>query len=77
MLRRPWGIDRWCVGYVGETKGGYADRVVAFYEGRIIADGSPDAVLSNAEVQRYDCSLTRRVSICSKVTRSRQMLASN
>lgn len=31
----------------------YADRVLAFYEGRVIADGAPAAVLGNAEVQRY------------------------
>ena len=41
-----------------EIVGGYADRVVAFYEGRIIADGSPDAVLGNAEVQRYVTGVT-------------------
>jgi branched-chain amino acid transport system ATP-binding protein len=33
--------------------GRYADRVLAFYAGRIIADGTPGAVLSNEEVQRY------------------------
>lgn len=33
--------------------GRYADRVLAFYAGRIIADGKPGAVLSNEEVQRY------------------------
>jgi branched-chain amino acid transport system ATP-binding protein len=33
--------------------GRYADRVLAFYAGRIIADGTPDAVLGNQEVQRY------------------------
>src|ERR1700691_3962512 len=33
--------------------GRYADRVLAFYAGRIIADGAPGAVLSNEEVQRY------------------------
>jgi branched-chain amino acid transport system ATP-binding protein len=33
--------------------GRYADRVLAFYAGRIIADGEPAAVLSNKEVQRY------------------------
>jgi branched-chain amino acid transport system ATP-binding protein len=31
----------------------YADRVLAFYAGRIIADGEPGTVLSNEEVQRY------------------------
>ena len=33
--------------------GRYAERVLAFYAGRIIADGSRTPVLSNAEVQRY------------------------
>ncbi|WP_424627192.1 ABC transporter ATP-binding protein [Bradyrhizobium sp. SYSU BS000235] len=31
----------------------YADRVVAFYNGRILADGIPDQVLKDAEVRRY------------------------
>lgn len=31
----------------------YADRVVAFYNGRILADGVPDQVLKDAEVRRY------------------------
>jgi len=31
----------------------YADRVVAFYSGRIIADGKPDDVLTDHEVRRY------------------------
>ena len=31
----------------------YAARVVAFYDGRIIADGEPAKVLSDAEVRRY------------------------
>jgi branched-chain amino acid transport system ATP-binding protein len=31
----------------------YADRVVAFYQGRILADGDPHAVLKDAEVRRY------------------------
>ena len=31
----------------------YADRVVAFYGGRIIADGAPAEVLRAAEVRRY------------------------
>jgi len=31
----------------------YADRVVAFYSGRIIADGNPLDVLKDAEVRRY------------------------
>jgi branched-chain amino acid transport system ATP-binding protein len=36
-----------------EIVGRYADRVLAFYAGRIIADGEPAVVLSNEEVQRY------------------------
>src|SRR4029077_7205083 len=31
----------------------YADRVVAFYQGRILADGGPHNVLKDAEVRRY------------------------
>jgi branched-chain amino acid transport system ATP-binding protein len=31
----------------------YAGRVVAFYDGRVIADGEPDRVLSDVEVRRY------------------------
>jgi branched-chain amino acid transport system ATP-binding protein len=31
----------------------YTHRVLAFYEGRIIADGDPQVVLSDAEVRRY------------------------
>ena len=31
----------------------YADRVVAFYSGRIIADGEPQAVLRDGDVRRY------------------------
>jgi branched-chain amino acid transport system ATP-binding protein len=31
----------------------YSERVVAFYEGRIIADGLPQAVLADADVRRY------------------------
>src|SRR5205085_4026831 len=31
----------------------YADRVVAFYSGRILADGEPREVLSDPEVRRY------------------------
>jgi branched-chain amino acid transport system ATP-binding protein len=31
----------------------YAGRVVAFYDGRIIADGAPQAVLRSDEVRRY------------------------
>ncbi len=31
----------------------YAARVVAFYDGRVIADGAPQQVLGDAEVRRY------------------------
>jgi branched-chain amino acid transport system ATP-binding protein len=31
----------------------YTHRVLAFYEGRIIADGEPEAVLDDAEVRKY------------------------
>ena len=31
----------------------YASRVVAFYSGRILADGAPDTVLMDREVRRY------------------------
>lgn len=31
----------------------YADRIAAFYDGRIIADGAPEAVLADPDVRRY------------------------
>jgi len=31
----------------------YSERVLAFYDGRIIADDAPGEVLSDPEVQRY------------------------
>jgi branched-chain amino acid transport system ATP-binding protein len=31
----------------------YAERVVAFYDGRVIADGEPDGVLGDTEVRRH------------------------
>jgi branched-chain amino acid transport system ATP-binding protein len=31
----------------------YAGRVIAFYEGRVIADGTPAAVLADADVRRH------------------------
>jgi len=31
----------------------YSERVLAFYDGQIIADDTPDVVLSDTEVQRY------------------------
>ncbi|MFL6791962.1 MAG: ABC transporter ATP-binding protein [Bradyrhizobium sp.] len=37
----------------------YADRVVAFYNGRILADGAPAAVLQEPDVRRYVTGSTR------------------
>ena len=31
----------------------YAHRVIAFYDGRVIADGSPESVLASESVRRY------------------------
>jgi branched-chain amino acid transport system ATP-binding protein len=31
----------------------YSDRILAFYEGRIIADGGPDEVLADSKVRQY------------------------
>jgi branched-chain amino acid transport system ATP-binding protein len=31
----------------------YTHRILAFYEGRIIADGEPEVVLKDTEVRRY------------------------
>jgi len=31
----------------------YAQRVLAFYDGRIIADAAPEAVLRDPQVRRY------------------------
>jgi branched-chain amino acid transport system ATP-binding protein len=36
-----------------EIIGRFADRVLAFYEGTVIADGPPDKVLSDARVQQF------------------------
>jgi branched-chain amino acid transport system ATP-binding protein len=36
-----------------EIVGRYTHRVLAFYEGRIIADGEPQMVLEDSEVRRY------------------------
>jgi branched-chain amino acid transport system ATP-binding protein len=32
---------------------GYADRVIAFYSGRVIADAAPEQALANDDVRRY------------------------
>ncbi len=34
-----------------EIVGRFADRVLAFYDGTVIADGTPDETLSNPRVQ--------------------------
>jgi branched-chain amino acid transport system ATP-binding protein len=36
-----------------EIVGRFAKRVAAFYSGKVIADGAPDAVLANLDVQRH------------------------
>lgn len=36
-----------------EVVGRYSDRVIAFYDGRVIANDAPDSVLADPEVQRY------------------------
>ena len=40
----------------------YASRVIAFYSGRVIADGLPAVVLEDAEVQRYVTGSVRSTS---------------
>jgi branched-chain amino acid transport system ATP-binding protein len=40
----------------------YADRVIAFYSGRVIADNPPDAVLADEQVQRYVTGSARQGS---------------
>ena len=37
----------------------YSDRVLAFYNGRIIADDTPDELLADPDVQRYVTGTTR------------------
>jgi branched-chain amino acid transport system ATP-binding protein len=36
-----------------EIIGRFADRVLAFYEGTVIADGPPSTVLSDPRVQQF------------------------
>jgi len=40
----------------------YASRVIAFYSGRVIADGSPSSVLADTEVQRYVTGSVRSIA---------------
>jgi branched-chain amino acid transport system ATP-binding protein len=43
-----------------EIVGRYAKRVAAFYSGKVIADGAPDAVLSDPDVQLHVTGSARR-----------------
>jgi branched-chain amino acid transport system ATP-binding protein len=45
----------------------YAARVLAFYEGRIIADGVPDVVLNDDEVRRYVVGTIHAAAVARKV----------
>jgi branched-chain amino acid transport system ATP-binding protein len=45
----------------------YAGRVLAFYDGRIIADGPPDAVLNDDEVRRYVVGTIHAAAVARKV----------
>jgi branched-chain amino acid transport system ATP-binding protein len=50
------GHDSTCVLFVEhdmEVVARYASRVVAFYSGRIVADGAPGAALATEDVRRY------------------------
>ena len=48
---RPEGITMLFVEHDMEVVSRFAQRVLAFYEGRVIADGAPQQVLQDAEVQ--------------------------
>lgn len=45
----------------------YAQRVLAFYEGRIIADGAPEHVLNDDEVRRYVVGTIHTAALASNV----------
>lgn len=45
----------------------YAQRVLAFYEGRIIADGAPEHVLNDDEVRRYVVGTIHTAALASDV----------
>ena len=51
--RRPQGVTVLFVEHDMDIVSRYTHRVLAFYEGRIIADGEPQTVLEDAEVRRY------------------------
>jgi branched-chain amino acid transport system ATP-binding protein len=48
----------------------YAGRVLAFYEGRIIADGAPEAVLNDDEVRRYVVGTIHAAAVARKVAQA-------
>ena len=50
---RPQGVTVLFVEHDMDIVERYSGRVLAFYEGRIIADGAPRAVLENAEVREF------------------------
>jgi branched-chain amino acid transport system ATP-binding protein len=45
----------------------YAGRVLAFYEGKIIADGEPESVLNDDEVRRYVVGTIHAAAVARKV----------
>ena len=45
--------DRQVLDELDRATRSYAERVIAFYEGRVIADGPPQAVLADPAVKRY------------------------
>jgi branched-chain amino acid transport system ATP-binding protein len=47
----------------------YAQRVLAFYEGRIIADGPPDQVLNDDEVRRYVVGTIHAAALTTAIAR--------
>lgn len=46
----------------------YTQRVLAFYEGRIIADGTPETVLNDDEVRKYVVGTTRAAAAAAGAT---------
>ena len=50
---RPQGVTVLFVEHDMDIVARYSGRVLAFYEGRIIADGAPRTVLENAEVREF------------------------
>ena len=50
---RPQGVTVLFVEHDMEIVERYGERVLAFYEGRIIADGAPRQVLENPEVREF------------------------